>query len=271
MESNYYNRLRKICATKHSRLCIGLDFDLEQMKHNAIKDLDSLESFIKDVVDSTIDLCSVFKPNFAFYEKYGPPGMILLKNIVDYIDNRSIVIADAKRGDIGNTSKNYAESIFNYYNFDAITISPYMGSDAIVPFIDNPEKGVYLLCLTSNKSASDLQYKFSDQTYLYQDVANLASSLNNNNNIGLVVGATKQENMEKIKQAAPSLTWLIPGIGAQGGDLEQSVRISNGSENMGIINVSRSIIYAGNQSLDDIRSAAINYNQQINQFLDYNE
>ena len=146
-----------------------------------------------------------------------------------------------------------------------------MGSDAIVPFIDNPEKGVYLLCLTSNKSASDFQYKFSDQTYLYQDVANLASSLNNNNNIGLVVGATKQENMEKIKQAAPSLTWLIPGIGAQGGDLEQSVRISNRSENIGIINVSRSIIYAGNQSLDDIRAAAINYNQQINQFLDYNE
>ena len=150
MKNNYYNRLDNICTAKNSHLCIGLDFDLDKMKNPNVKDLDSLESFIKDIIDSTIDICSVYKPNFAFYEKYGPNGMSLLKNIVSYINNKSIVIADAKRGDIGNTSKKYAQSIFDYYNFDAVTIAPYMGTDSIKPFIDYVEKGIYILCLTSN-------------------------------------------------------------------------------------------------------------------------
>ena len=180
-------------------------------------------------------------------------------------------LADAKRGDIGNTSKNYADSIFSYYNFDAITISPYMGSDAITPFIEDPSKGVYLLCLTSNKSAIDFQYKFSDDSHLYEDVAKLALSLNSSNNIGLVVGATKQESMRKIREIGPSLTWLVPGIGAQGGDLENSVSISNANQGIGIINVSRGIIYAGDQSIDEIRNAAINYNEQINNILGNHE
>tara|TARA_B100000029_G_scaffold349205_1_gene341543 strand:- start:982 stop:1788 length:807 start_codon:yes stop_codon:yes gene_type:complete len=267
MENSYYNRLNDICASKNSHLCIGLDFDLDKIKNPNIKDLNSLESFIKDIIDATIDNCSVYKPNFAFYEKYGPSGMILLQNIVSHINKRSIVIADAKRGDIGNTSRNYAQSIFDYYNFDAVTIAPYMGSDSIQPFIDYSNKGIYVLCLTSNKSAMEFQYKFSDNNHLYEDVTKLALSLNRNNNIGLVVGATKQENMKKIRNLAPSLTWLVPGIGAQGGDLEKSVSISNSNKSIGIINVSRSIIYAGNQSIDDIRSAAIDYNKKINNFL----
>jgi len=267
MKNNYYKRLNHICNAKNSHLCIGLDFDLDKMITSKVKDLESLESFIKDIIDSTIDICTAYKPNFAFYEKYGPSGMKLLENIVSHINQRSIVIADAKRGDIGNTSKSYAQAIFDYYNFDAITIAPYMGTDSIKPFVDYIEKGIYILCLTSNKSAIDFQYKFSDDSYLYEDVAKLASSLNVNNNIGLVVGATKQENMKKIKNIAPSLTWLIPGIGAQGGDLEKSVSISNSNKGIGIINVSRSIIYAGNQSIDDIREATIDYNNKINKFL----
>ena len=270
MENSYYNKLDAMCNTKHSHLCIGLDFDLDKMIAPNIKDLDSLESFIKDLIDATVDLCVAFKPNFAFYEKHGPSGMKLLENIVKYINKRSIVIADAKRGDIGNTCINYAKSIFDYYDFDAITISPYMGSDSIKPFIEDSKRGIYLLCLTSNKSAIDFQYKFSNNSYLYEDVANLASSLNNNN-IGLVVGATKKEEIKKIRDIAPSLTWLVPGIGAQGGDLEESVTISNSGSGSGIINVSRGIIYAGKQSLDDICNAAIDYNNQINKFLDYNE
>ena len=267
MKNSYYNRLGNICDTKNSHLCIGLDFDLDKMINPKVKDLKSLESFIKDIIDSTIDICSVYKPNFAFYEKYGPAGMTLLESIVAHINKRSIIVADAKRGDIGNTSRNYAKSIFDYYNFDAVTLAPYMGSDSIEPFIDYKEKGIYILCLTSNKSAADFQYKFSDNTYLYEDTAKLALSLNINNNIGLVVGATKQENMQKIKDIAPSLSWLVPGIGAQGGDLEKSVSISNSNKGIGIINVSRSIIYAGNQSLDEIRKAAIGYNDKINKFL----
>ena len=267
MKNSYYNRLGNICDTKNSHLCIGLDFDLDKMINPKVKDLKSLESFIKDIIDSTIDICSVYKPNFAFYEKYGPAGMTLLESIVAHINKRSIIVADAKRGDIGNTSRNYAKSIFDYYNFDAVTLAPYMGSDSIEPFIDYKEKGIYILCLTSNKSAADFQYKFSDNTYLYEDTAKLALSLNINNNIGLVVGATKQENMQKIKDIAPLLSWLVPGIGAQGGDLEKSVSISNSNKGIGIINVSRSIIYAGNQSLDEIRKAAIDYNDKINKFL----
>ena len=267
MKNNYYKRLKHICDAKNSHLCIGLDFDLDTIINSKVKDLGSLESFIKDIIDSTIDICAVYKPNFAFYEKYGPSGMKLLENIVSHINQKSIVIADAKRGDIGNTSKKYAQAIFDYYNFDAVTIAPYMGTDSIKPFIDYVEKGIYILCLTSNNSAIDFQYKVSNDSYLYEDVAKLALSLNLNSNIGLVVGATKQENMKKIRDVAPSLTWLVPGIGAQGGDLEKSVSISNLNEGIGIINVSRSIIYAGNQSIDDIRNAAIDYNNKINKFL----
>ena len=267
MRDSYYSNLEKTCKAKNSRLCIGLDFDLDKMLVPSVKDLDSLESFIKDMVDSTVDICSVFKPNFAFYEKYGHHGMKLLENIVKHIDNRAIVIADAKRGDIGNTSINYAKSIFDYYGFDAITISPYMGSDSITPFIDRPEKGIYLLCLTSNKSAMDFQYKFSNKSFLYEDVAKLALSMNDKNNIGLVVGATKKEEISKIRNIAPSLNWLVPGIGAQGGDLEEAVTISNANKSQGVINVSRSIIYAGNQSLDDIRNATLDYNKKINKYL----
>ena len=267
MENSYYNRLGNISNAKNSHLCIGLDFDLDKMINPKVKDLKSLESFIKDIIDSTIDICSVYKPNFAFYEQYGPSGMKLLENIVCYINHKSIIIADAKRGDIGNTSRKYAQSIFDYYNFDAVTVAPYMGSDSIESFIDYSDKGVYVLCLTSNKSAMDFQYKVSNNSHLYEDVAKLILSLNKNNNLGLVVGATKQENMKKIRDIGPSLTWLVPGIGAQGGDLEQSVSISNSNNSIGIINVSRSIIYAGNQSVNDIREAAVYYNKRINKFL----
>ena len=266
MRNNYYNRLIEACNTKKSHLCIGLDFNLDNMINSKVKDLKSLESFIKDVVDSTVDVCSVYKPNFAFYEKYGPSGMKLLENVISHINKRSIIIADAKRGDIGNTSRSYAKAIFDYYDCDAITISPYMGTDSIEPFIDYSEKGVYILCLTSNSSAIDFQYKFSNNSYLYEEVAKLALSLNINNNIGLVVGATKKEEMKKIKKIASELTWLVPGIGTQGGNLEESVVISN-FRNVGIINVSRGIIYSGNQTLDDIRNSAIDYNKKINQFI----
>lgn len=269
MKTSYYNRLETACQSKQSHLCIGLDFDLDKMINKSVKDLSSLEGFIKDVIDCTHDICVVYKPNFAFYEKYGPAGMRLLENIVSHIDKRSLVIADAKRGDIGNTSASYAQSIFGYYDFDAITIAPYMGSDSIKPFISNPEKGVYLLCLTSNPSAVDFQYKLSDDSYLYEDVAKLALSLNSHQNLGLVVGATKQGQMRKIREIAPSITWLVPGIGAQGGNLKESVNISNSGSGSGIINVSRSVIYAKNQTLDDIRSAAIDYNNNINKYLSY--
>jgi len=266
MNISYKKRLENVCNQKKSRLCIGLDFDLDTMINLKIKDLNSLNSFILDVIDSTIDICAAYKPNFAFYEKYGSKGFKILENIINQVDGKCITIADAKRGDIGNTSKMYAQSIFEYYNFDAVTISPYMGSDSIKPFLQDKSKGAYILCLTSNPSAKEFQYKFNENSFLYQDVAKLASDLNINDNVGLVVGATNSTKMQSIKKIDSSLTWLIPGIGFQGGDLKESVKISN-FNSIGIINVSRGIIYSGNQSIDDIRISAMNYNDNINRYI----
>ena len=266
MENNYYNRLRKICITKHSRLCIGLDFDLEKMKNNTIKDLASLESFIKDVVDSTIDLCSVFKPNFAFYEKYGPSGMKLLENIVSYINKKSIVIADAKRGDIGNSSKYYAEAIFDHLNFDSITVSPYMGFDSIYPFTSYKDKGVFILALTSNPGSENFQKKIIESEALYKYVINLSNSLNKYDNVGIVVGATNAEYLDEINKISKSLPWLMPGIGAQGGDLKKSITI--GEENfLSLVNVSRGILRAGDGSINAIRKETEIYTKEIRKIL----
>ena len=268
MVLNYYERLNALCTKKKSRLCIGLDLDLDKVTLDNVKDLEDLESFAKDIIDATCDICAVYKPNFAFYERYGYKGFKILENIVSYIGDRAIKLADTKRGDIGNTCIKYAESIFGYFDFDATTISPYMGRDSITPFIQDSSKGAYILCLTSNESAYDFQYKFSNNKHLFEDVAIMAESLNRLNNIGLVVGATKSEEMLKIKNLAPSLTWLIPGIGAQGGSLKDSVHISRQHDGLGIINVSRGIIYAGKQSIEDIYKAANKYRVDINKLLD---
>ena len=265
MENSFNKRLLDRCNQTNNRLCIGLDIDPDKLPGN-ISDLKSVESFIKEIIDSTISFCPVYKPNFAFYERFGSKGFLLLENIVDHIGDKAITIADAKRGDIGNTSKHYADSIFNQFGFDAITISPYMGSDSITPFINDENKGVFVLCLTSNSSSKDFQFISSNDTPLYEIVANKAQSLNNNDNIGLVVGATNKEQMISLREKTPSLPWLIPGIGAQGGDLETSVKIGN-KKGVGIINVSRAIIYAGDGSINDISKAAFNYTEQIRLFL----
>ena len=141
MENSFNNRLLNQCNQTNNRLCIGLDIDPDKLPSH-ISDLKSVESFTKEIIDATIDFCPVYKPNFAFYERFGSKGFALLENIASHIGNRAITIADAKRGDIGNTSKHYADSIFNQFGFDSITISPYMGSDAIIPFIEDETKGV---------------------------------------------------------------------------------------------------------------------------------
>ena len=265
MENSFNNRLLSKCKQVNNRLCIGLDIDPDKLPSH-ISDLKSVEDFTKEIIDSTIEFCPVYKPNFAFYERFGSKGFALLENIVQHIGNRAITIADAKRGDIGNTSKHYANSIFNQFGFDSITISPYMGSDAITPFIEDETKGVFVLCLTSNDSAKDFQFITENNNQLYEIVATKTQSLNNNNNIGLVVGATNKHQMRSLKEKTPFLPWLIPGIGAQGGDLETSVKIGN-QKGLGIINVSRSIIYAGDGSIEDISKSALDYTKKIRSFL----
>ena len=262
MKLSFNNSLQKICSTKNNRLCIGLDIDPDRFPVDREKSLEAMEVFAKEVIDGTIEFCPVYKPNFAFYERYGSKGYALLERIVDYINGRSIVIADAKRGDIGNTSRQYAQSILKTMGCDAMTISPYMGRDAIEPFLENTEKGVFILAMTSNPGAAEIQNDQNDSIPLYQKVVNMAINLNKGENIGLVVGATQTDVMGKIREMSPGLPWLVPGIGAQGGNLRDAVTISN-QNSIGIINISRGILYAGNGSIDDIIESAQQYTEQI--------
>jgi len=258
---SFTTRLSEEIAKKKSHLCVGLDISPEGLGNKNAKISDLITYSLK-VVDATIDLAVCYKPNLAFFERWGSDGFKWLEKIRAYIGNNSIIIADGKRGDIGNTVKQYAISVFDYFGFDAVTINPYMGSDSIKPFVENPEKGVFILCLTSNPSALELQDLQVGKNYLYKKVAKLAVELNINDNIGLVVGATVPSEIRKIRNIAPKLPFLIPGIGAQGGDLEKSMQ--NGNKNgIAIINISRGISFAGDMSSRAIKNAAQDYVEKM--------
>tara|TARA_B100000945_G_C20415014_1_gene614704 strand:+ start:1942 stop:2742 length:801 start_codon:yes stop_codon:yes gene_type:complete len=262
MKLAFNKRLRQICSKKSNLLCIGLDPDPDKMPVRQDKSILGIESFIKDVIASTIDICPVYKPNFAFYERFGSKGYAMLEKIVDFINGRALVIADAKRGDIGNSSKQYAIAILNKMGCDAITVSPYMGRDSILPFTSDSSKGVFILGLTSNTSALEFQGLSANGVPIYEKVCELALEINKNNNIGLVIGATHNNEIKKIRTKTQGLSWLIPGIGNQGGDLDNAVKVSN-HNGIGIINVSRSILYAGSGSLNDIIDSAHKYTKKI--------
>ena len=248
-------KLESLIKERNSCLCVGLDISPESLGSSNILNLKK-HSF--DVVDMTRDLAIAYKPNFAFFERWGAAGFAWLEEIISYIGNEHILIADAKRGDIGNTAKQYAMSIFDHFNFDAITLSPYMGKDSIEPFIDRNEKGAFILCRTSNSSAEQIQGKIEDNWAVFKKVAALSNKLNVNNNVGLVVGATAVEELRIIRKLFPNLPMLIPGVGAQGGDLEKSVKLGNQSS-CALVNISRGISFAGDMSLKTIRSSAENY------------
>ena len=262
MKLSFNKRLQEICNKKNSHLCIGLDIDPERFPSGRDTSLQGMETFAKEIIDGTIEFCPAYKPNFAFYERFGSEGYALLERIVDYVSDRAIIIADAKRGDIGNTSRQYAKAILNTMGCDAITVSPYLGRDAIEPFIKNEDKGVFILAVTSNPSARELQEHGGTSNPLYKKVIQLAVELNQGDNIGLVVGATQIEVMEDIRKQSKGMPWLIPGIGAQGGDLETALNISH-QNGMGIINISRGILYAGNGSMENVIQSAINYTEKI--------
>ena len=242
-----------------SYLCVGLDISAESLGSSSLMDL---KDHAKQVVDNTRDLAAAYKPNFAFYERFGSEGYALLERIVDYVSGRAIIIADAKRGDIGNTSNQYARAILNTMGCDAITVSPYMGRDAIKPFINNLDKGVFILAVTSNPSAREMQEHGGGADPLYKKVIQLAVELNTDDNIGLVVGATQIEVMEDIRKQSKGMPWLIPGVGSQGGDLETALNISH-VNGIGIINISRGILYAGNGSMKAVIQAARDYSDKI--------
>lgn len=274
-------RLSKLIKSKRSHLCVGLDMNPEAMGSSNTT-LDELKKHAFKVIDATSDLSSAFKPNLAFFERWGSEGFKWLEELMDYFPDDLIIIGDAKRGDIGNTAKQYAYSLFTHFDFDAVTLSPYMGKDSITPFIDNPEKGAFILCRTSNPSAVDLQnqqinIKSSDQTLnsidkipnemLFDKTAQLCVEWNKNNNVGIVVGATAPKEISRIRNHAPSLPFLIPGIGAQGGDLTQSM-VDGNKNGDALINISRGISFSGDLSSKAIRNAAKDYLSQMREIID---
>ncbi len=261
--NNFNKKIKEECRKKNNRLCLGLDIDNNNLKNQS---LDYMQDYIVDIIDATIDLCPIYKINFAFYERFGSQGFKILENISKVIDNRAITIADAKRGDIGNSSKFYAEGILDYLNYDSLTVSPYMGIDSIEPFIKY-NKGVFILCLTSNPGSKNLQKRNDHRGIpIYQHIIKMALEMNVNNNISLVVGATNVDYLNKIKSLSMDLPWLMPGVGFQGGNLEESIKIGE-NKGLAIINVSRGILTHGEGSIDDIRKATEIYTNQIRSVL----
>jgi orotidine-5'-phosphate decarboxylase len=234
---------------KQSFLCVGLDTDLDKIPPHLLEDEDPIFSFNKAIIDATQAFCVAYKPNIAFYEAYGLKGWKSLEKTITYLNEtypEQFTIADAKRGDIGNTSTRYAKAFFEELNFDSITIAPYMGRDSVEPFLEFENKHTILLALTSNKGAFDFQTKLVGEQELYKEVIKTSQSYQNSENLMYVVGATKAEYLAEIRQWIPDSFLLVPGVGAQGGSLSEVCKFGI-TKNVGLlINSSRGIIYASN-------------------------
>ena len=244
-------KLENQIKEKKSFLCIGLDIDLNKIPEHIKGKEDPIFSFAKDIIDSTNKYAVAYKPNIAFFEAYGVLGWKSLEKIIKYINSNYpeiFTIADAKRGDIGNTSNMYAKAFFENLEFDSITVSPYMGKDSVEPFLSHDNKYVFLLALTSNLGSEDFQLKkiSSNSNKLYEDVVLKSREWKNSENLMYVVGAKNVEEIAKIRKLVPNSYLLIPGVGAQGGNLKD---ICNNGLDSGLkllVNSSRSIIYSSN-------------------------
>ncbi|MCK4307619.1 orotidine-5'-phosphate decarboxylase [candidate division WOR-3 bacterium] len=260
----FYEKYRKVVECNNSLVCVGLDTDPKLIPDFLNQEPDPIFAFNQQIIDATCDLVNAYKLNSAFYEAGGSRGFETLKKTRNYIPSPIPVILDGKRNDIGNSSKMYARMAFEQFGFDGITVNPYLGGDSIKPFLDYKDKGIFVLCLTSNPGALDFQ--MHGDPPLYIRVAESVNNWNTNRNCGLVVGATKSELLKKVREVAPDLILLIPGVGAQGGKAEDVVKY--GGENL-IINSSRAIIYASGDSdfAQKAREATIILRDNINRFL----
>ena len=251
---------------KKSFLCIGLDVDLDKIPSHLLKEEDPIFAFNKSIIDATHHLCVAYKPNTAFYEAYGIKGWQALEKTINYLNNNypeMYTIADAKRGDIGNTSTMYAKAFFEDLGFDSVTVAPYMGKDSVEPFLDFKGKHTILLALTSNKGAFDFQTKMVGEKELYKEVIKTSLTYKNAENLMYVVGATKAEYLAEIRQIIPDSFLLVPGVGAQGGNLQDVCKYGM-NKNVGLlINSSRGIIYASNQ--ENYAEAAIHKAEELQQ------
>lgn len=259
---------------KGSFLCIGLDTDINKIPKHLLDFEDPIFEFNKRIINATHHLAVAYKPNLAFYECLGPKGMVSFQRTVEYTeetDSKLFIIADAKRGDIGNTSKMYAKAFFDGYNCDAVTVAPYMGEDSVGPFLEYKNKWTILLALTSNKGAQDFQWH-EDSDYLFNDVIKKSQGWESSSieNLMYVVGATKAEYLRGIRKLAPDHFLLVPGVGAQGGSLEEVSKHGMNSQCGLLVNSSRGIIYAGGDSksfANAARKAAFDLQQQMSVLL----
>ena len=246
----FLERLLQASRDNDSLLCVGLDIDLTRVPVSILEKDDPIFSFNRAIIDATADLVCAYKPNLAFYEAMGLEGIEALVRTVRYIPANIPIIGDAKRGDIGHTSAAYARSAFEFFGFDAITVSPYLGSDSVQPFLEREDKASFILCKTSNPGGGDFQDLMvgdgeSDRMPLYQKVAHKTNEWNVKRNCGLVVGATYPEELRRVREICPDLPVLIPGVGAQAGDLGSAVQSgTNASGDLAIINSSRGVLYA---------------------------
>lgn len=257
---------------KKSFLCIGLDADINKIPEHLLATEDPLFEFNKAIIDATHDLAVAYKPNTAFYEAHGLKGWLSLEKTINYLNHMHpelFTIADAKRGDIGNTSAMYAKAFLTDMNFDSVTVAPYMGKDSVEPFLAVKNKFTILLALTSNEGAFDFQTQQAGKEELYKTVIKTSQTWENNGNLMYVVGATKPEYFKEIRKIAPDNFFLVPGIGAQGGSLKEVCRYGL-TKNVGLlVNSSRAIIYAsgGTDFAEKAREEALKVQQEMAELL----
>lgn len=258
---------------KRSFLCVGLDTDIKKLPPHLMREENPMLSFNKAIIDATQTFCVAYKPNVAFYESMGAFGLNVLERTIAYIKEKypeQLIIADAKRGDIGNTGAMYARSYFEYFKADAVTVAPYMGEDSVKPFLEYPEKWVVLLALTSNSGASDFQLQQdAEGKYLFERVIEKSQTWSDPDHLMYVVGATQTEYLSRVRALAPNHFLLVPGIGAQGGDFDNLVAEGMTDECGLLVNSSRGIIYAdsGERFATAAREAAEALRLQMEQAL----
>ena len=251
-------RLAETIARRDTILCIGLDYDPRlapaSVRAGAGNEAAAAVAFNRAIIDATADLVCAYKPNLAFYEALGPRGMAALRETVRHVPDGVLVIGDAKRGDIGNTMQHYAQALFDVYAFDAATVNPFLGRDALEPFLSRPDRGAFVLCRTSNPGAAEIQDLPVNGAPLYEVVARRVESWDTHRNTGLVVGATQPRELARIRDLCPETPILVPGVGAQGGDAAAAAAAATKGGAAALINVARQVLYAS--SAPDFAAAA---------------
>ncbi|MEO5650660.1 MAG: orotidine-5'-phosphate decarboxylase [Ginsengibacter sp.] len=254
---------------KKSYLCVGLDTNIEKIPLYLQSHPDAIFEFNRQIIDATKDLCVAYKINTAFYEALGVRGWEALEKTVSYIPATHFKIADAKRGDIGNTSYQYAKAFFETIPFDAITVAPYMGSDSVKPFLDYENKWTIVLGLTSNEGSKDFQQQHLGEDYLFERVIKKTSGWGTEKNLMFVVGATKSDDIASIRKIVPNHFLLIPGVGFQGGNLSEVSKYGLNADCGLLVNISRAIIYAGKKEnfAEEARQIALQYQTEMKGYL----